>query len=200
MALENNFFPIDLQFKVLALGNEFRAIDANGIVIAYAKQKILKLKEEVNIFSDEAQTTLLCQINANKWLDFSATYQMSGANGAPIGKIGRKGWASMWKAHYELFDERDQQDLIIREENPMAKVFDALLGEVPILNLFTGYLFHPKYIVKRPDGTEVVRLTKKSSMFGRKFTLNQLNPFEQGEELRVIYGLTMMIMLERRRG
>lgn len=58
-----------------------------------------------------------------------------------IGRIGRKGWASIWKARYEIFDEKANQDLLIQEENGWIKVADAVLSEIPILGLFTGYLF-----------------------------------------------------------
>ncbi|MEZ5024278.1 MAG: hypothetical protein R2728_13635 [Chitinophagales bacterium] len=66
--------------------------------------------------------------------------------------------------------------------------------------MFTGYFFNPKYIVTRKDGTIVARLSKKKSFWGRRFTLDKLEEFEEGEELRVLLGLMMMILLERRRG
>jgi hypothetical protein len=200
MASIDGHYPLQLQFAVLAFGNEFKATNAQGIIVAYAKQKLLKFKEEVNIYTDESQTGLLCQIKANKWLDFSASYQFSNNDGASLGRVVRKGWASLWSAHYELYDEKDQQDLIIREENPFAKVMDGILSEIPLLGILTGYLFNPRYIVKRPDGAEVVRMKKLPSFFGRKFSVEPLNTFEQGEEERILFGLTMMLMLERRRG
>jgi len=61
-------------------------------------------------------------------------------------------------------------------------------------------LFNPSYIVSRPDGTQVVRLQKQPSFFGRRFVVTQFGPFEQGEEVRILLGLMMMILLERRRG
>ena len=89
---------------------------------------------------------------------------------------------------------------MIQEENGWVKVLDALLGEIPILGMFTGYFFNPSYSVARPDGTLVARLKKQASFFGRKFSVEQVAPFEQGEEQRVVLGLMMMILLERRRG
>jgi hypothetical protein len=97
-------------------------------------------------------------------------------------------------------DERQQQDLLVREENPWAKVFDSILGEIPGLGMLTGYMFHPSYIVTRPDGTQVVRLKKEPSFFGRKFTIDKLATFESGEEERILLGLMMLILLERQRG
>ena len=92
------------------------------------------------------------------------------------------------------------QDFLISEENPWAKVWDSFIGEIPILGFFTGYLFHPSYGVKRPDGTVVAQLKKVNSFFGRRFAINKLGEFSPAEENRIILSLMMMILLERQRG
>ncbi|MDD2995984.1 MAG: hypothetical protein PHP99_07195 [Paludibacter sp.] len=193
-------FPLQLTFKVTTLSNDFVATDANGNTVAYVRQKMLRLLEEVQVFSNENRSELNYTIRANRWLDFNSTYTFTNRMGYEVGRIVRKGWASLWKAHYEIFDEKQQSDLIIREENPWAKVFDNMLGEIPLLGVLSGYLFHPAYIVTRPNGTEVVRLTKQPSFWGRKFTVDKLSSFEAGEEERIVLGLMMMILLERQRG
>ncbi len=193
-------FPLHLTFKVTTLSNDFVATDANGNTVAYVRQKMLRLLEEVQVFSNENRSELNYTIRANRWLDFNSTYTFTNRMGYEVGRIVRKGWASLWKAHYEIFDEKQQSDLIIREENPWAKVFDNMLGEIPLLGVLSGYLFHPAYIVTRPNGTEVVRLTKQASFWGRKFTVDKLSSFEAGEEERIVLGLMMMILLERQRG
>lgn len=193
-------FPLQLTFKVTTLSNDFVATDANGNTVAYVRQKMLRLLEEVQVFSNENRSELNYTIRANRWLDFNSTYTFTNRMGYEVGRIVRKGWASLWKAHYEIFDEKQQSDLIIREENPWAKIFDSMLGEIPLLGVLSGYLFHPAYIVTRPNGTEVVRLTKQPSFWGRKFTVDKLSSFEAGEEERIVLGLMMMILLERQRG
>ena len=198
--MNNIQFPVSLNFKITTLANDFTATDANGNTIAYVKQKMFKFVEDVSVFNDQSKSQLNYSIKANKWLDFSAAYNFTNATGAELGKIVRKGWASIWKARYEIYDENQQQDLLIQEENGWIKVFDALLTEIPFVGLLTGYFFNPSYIVTRPDGTQVVRLKKEASFFGRKFSVNKLGEFEKGEEERIILGLTMMILLERRRG
>lgn len=193
-------YPLDFTFKIATLSNDFVAQDAKGRVISYVRQKMFKFTDEIQVFSDDTKTKLFFTIKANKWLDWSATYTFATADGQEIGRVARKGWASIWKARYEIFDEQQKQDLLISEENGWVKVFDALLGEVPVLGWFTGYLFNPSYGVTRPDGTLVVRLKKQPSMVGRRFRVTKLAEFEEGEEDRIILGLMMMILLERRRG
>ena len=154
----------------------------------------------MEVFSDENRTEILYNIRANKWLDFNTTYSFTNAREENIGRLARKGWRSIWKASYELYDEKDQQDLLIQEKNAWVKVADSLLNEIPVLGLFSGYLFNPSYTVKRPDGTLVATFSKKPSFFGRKFKLTQDAEFQAGEEQRIQLGLMMMALLERRRG
>lgn len=193
-------YPLKFQFKIGTFSNDFIAKDGNGNTIAYARQKMFKLKEKVVIYSDDSKTKVLFNIEANKWLDFNTAYSFTSADGTNLGKVARKGWRSLWKAQYELYDEKDQQDLIIGEENPFAKVMDSMFGEIPILGMFAGYFFNPKYAINRPDGKVVAKLTKDKSFWGRKFTITKEAEFESGEELRILLGTMMMILLERRRG
>lgn len=198
--MKNLQFPLQFTFKISTLSNDFIVKDANGITVSYIKQKMFKFIEDISVYNDETKSEVYYNIKADRWLDFSAAYNMTDKFGKGIGKIARKGWASIWKARYEIYDENNNQDLLIQEENPWVKIADALLIEIPLLGIISGYLFNPSYVVSRPDGTAVARIKKEPSFWGRKFTINTLSKFENGEEERLVLGLMMMILLERRRG
>jgi hypothetical protein len=57
-------YPLDLSFKLLALASQIYIRDANGNLFGYVKQKLFKLKEDINIFADESQTRQLYNIKA----------------------------------------------------------------------------------------------------------------------------------------
>jgi hypothetical protein len=193
-------FPLEFTFKISTFSNDFVVKDASGKIISFVRQKLFKFIEEVEVFNNDSKSQVLYRIKANKWIDFSASYIFTDSRATEIGRVARKGWASIWKARYEVYDEKQKQDLLISEENGWVKVGDAVLGEIPLLGMFTGYLFNPSYKVTRPDGTMVVRLKKEPSFFGRRFTVSKLSDFEEGEEERIVLSLMMMILLERRRG
>lgn len=193
-------FPINFRFKISSLANDFTATDATGNTVAYVRQKMFKLKEDISIYNDESRTTVNYKIKADRWLDFSAAYSFFDADGSEFGKIARKGWRSIWKAEYELIDQHQKVQYSVREENGWVKVFDSMLGEIPILGMFTGYLFNPSYIVKNVDGDEIVRLKKQPSFFGRQFQIDKLGSIDNDDDDRIMLGLMMMILLERRRG
>jgi hypothetical protein len=199
-ALKKFEFPISFAFKISTFANDFVARDASGRTIAYVRQKMFKFKEAIMIYADESKTDLLYKINADRMIDFNARYAFSDPAGKELGSVGRKGMKSLWRAHYDIFDSSQNLDFHIREENPWTKVFDSMLGQVPVLGLFTGYLFHPKYLVTNAQGLPVGRLSKESSLFGRRFKLDQLAQLVHNDTERIILSLMMMVLLERRRG
>ena len=194
-------YPLQINFKVLAIAQQLSLTDATNNLIFYVKQKAFKLKEAVTVFADEQQTRPWFHISADRVIDFNANYSFVDYTGKPFGSMRRQGRKSIWKASYEIFDGFQPYPVaIIKEENPWSKVFDALLTEIPIVGIFTGYMFHPSYLISRPDGMPLMRLKKHASFVGRKFGIDQLAQLDQTEELRILLAVMMMVLLERRRG
>ncbi len=198
--MKNLAFPIHFTFKISTLSNDFTATNDYGETVAYVKQKMFKLKESIIIYSNETKSEIIFTIKADRWLDFSAAYSFYNAKGQEIGKVARKGWASIWKANYEIIDQQETPQYVIREENGMVKVLDGIVGEIPILGFFTGYLFNPAYKVTDFSGRVVARLVKEPSFWGRRFKLIKMAETDEDDDERLMLGLMMMTLLERRRG
>ena len=193
-------YPIDLKFKNIAIARQANMIDASGTSIAYARQKILKLKEELEVFQDSTKSKRVCSIKADRIIDFRAAYSILAEGDQSIGSIKRKGLRSIWKATYLLSDWEENQLATIVEEKPFAKVMDGILGDVPLLGLFCNYFFNPSYIVKKEDGTELFRITKSPSFWGGLFRIDKLSEVSAEDEILCLMGLLMMIFLEKVRG
>jgi hypothetical protein len=193
-------FPLNLSFKILALAPQVYVRDASGNLQMYVKQKLLKLKEAVTVFADEAQTVPLYTMNADRVIDWSAKYNIAEAGtGTPLGAIKRKGMKSIWKATYEI-ERGGAPAMTITEANPWVKIADRFLGEVPGLNLFTGYFLHPAYIVAAADGTQMMKLTKQAAFMEGRFKCELLTQVSEEDERLAVLSLLMMMLLERTRG
>jgi hypothetical protein len=193
-------YPLELSFKLLAIASQIYIRDANGQLLGYVKQKLFKLKEDINIFADESQTQHLYNIKADRVLDFSAKYNFSDAAGNNLGSIKRQGMRSIWRANYDIFDAASNQVMKINEENGWVKVIDSLVGELPLVGMFTGYFFNPAYLISRIDGTPIARLQKQPAFFEGKFQLSALIQLSDDDEVRVLLGALSMTLLERSRG
>lgn len=86
------------------------------------------------------------------------------------------------------------------EENPFKKILESLLGDIPLVGILAIYLINPTYLVSRPDGTPLLRLTKKPAFLEGKFVLEKLSDMPEDDELRSLLAILMAALLERRRG
>jgi hypothetical protein len=194
-------FPLKLRFKIMAISPQISVTDAAGQLLLYVKQKAFKLKETVTVFADEAQTRPLYHIAADRVLDISAKYNITAAEGgALLGTLQRQGMRSLWRAHYDVV-RNGVPALTVREENPWVKVMDGIFGEIPVVGIFTGYLFHPAYLVSRPDTGEVVmRIVKKAAFLEGLYEIERKGDLHPEDEILAVLNLLMIVLLERRRG
>ncbi len=193
-------YPLELSFKILALASQIYIRDADGNLLGYVKQKMFKLKEDIGVFADEGQTQLRFGIKADRIMDFSANYKITDADGNLLGSVKRKGMRSIWKAHYLIFDASNQQVMEIHEESAWVKVVDSLVGEIPLVGMFTGYVFNPAYIVSKMNNQAVARVQKQPAFFEGKFQLEKQSEMNEQEETLVLLSVLTMILLERSRG
>ena len=192
-------YPLGLNFKIMALAPQISVTDASGQQVFYVKQKLFKLKEAVTVFADAAQTRPLYSINADRIIDFSAQYHFTDLMGMPLGSVKRDGMKSLWRSRFNILNG-SSPNLVIREENPWIKVVDGLVGQIPVVGMFSGYLLHPAYLVSREDNTGVMRLVKMPAFFEGKFRIDKLAELSPAEETRILLSLLMMVLLERSRG
>ena len=190
-------YPLRLTFKILAFSPQIYVRDASGAEICYVKQRLFKLKESIRVFTDSSMNSLLTEITANKILDFSATYTFTDAQGQPYGAVRRKGLRSLWRTHYEIL-ENGAHTFTIRERNPWSKFFDGLFGEIPIIGVLSGYVFHPQFDVLDQQNRVCFRLHKRRAFLEGRFELEKKADVQS--DITVLMALLMMALLERSRG
>ncbi len=194
-------YPLTLSFKILALASQATVTDATGRTVLYTKQKLFKFREHVEIWTDKSQGTRLAEIKANQVIDWSARYLSTDAHGGEIGSVGRRGWRSMWKAHYETFNPGDNTpDFSIQEENVWVKVADSLIGQLPVIGMFSGYFLHPSYLASRSNSGPAMRMTKQPAFWEGRFKIEKLSDMTPREELNLFLSFMMLVLLERKRG
>lgn len=194
--------PISFRFKLIALAPQIYVTDATGKTICYVKQKLLRLREKVEVFTDDTMQQLVATIEADRIIDWSARYTFKSPTGEVLGAIGRRGMKSLWSAHYDVFAPGAQSPTFaIQEENPWVKLFDGVVSGIPILGAFSGYMLHPSYIASRVEGNApVMRLTKQPAFFEGLFKLEPTGEASEGEQMALMLSYLMMNLLERVRG
>ena len=193
-------FPLDIRFRIIAIASQLSVRDSAGVLLCYVKQKAFRLKEDVVVYGDEAQERPLYRIQADRVLDISAQYAITDVvSGREIGRVRRRGMRSFWRAHYEV--ERDGATLFtIQEENPWVKVIDGFLGEIPLLGVLSGYLFHPAYrVASTASGAPALRAVKQPALWEGRFRVDAVSPLPPDDERLAVLSVLMLLLLERQR-
>ncbi|MDP0499206.1 MAG: LURP-one-related family protein [Verrucomicrobiota bacterium JB022] len=195
-------YPLSLSFKIVAIAPQIQITDAAGTPLLYVRQKAFKMKEEIEVFTDDSRSKRLYTIKADRILDFSATYTFRNEAGDAIGSMKRHGMRSLWRTHYEIMGDNGEVIFEIREKNPWVKMADGIFGEIPIVGMFSGYMFNPTYEVRLPGQEDQVlfEMIKKPAFFESSFELQRKQELGIVEEYRVLLSLLMMVLLERDRG
>ncbi len=195
-------YPLTFRFKLIALAPQIYVTDATGKTICYVKQKLLRFREKVEVFSDDTRQHLLATIEADRIIDWSARYTFKSADGEVLGSVGRRGMRSLWKAHYDVFAPGAQSPTFaIQEENAWTKFLDGLVSGIPVVGMFAGYMLHPSYHATRVVGGELVlRLTKQAAFFEGIFKLEPICEATEEEQMALMLSFLMMNLLERARG
>ncbi|NCG28618.1 MAG: hypothetical protein GWP42_13865 [Verrucomicrobiales bacterium] len=194
-------YPLNLRCKIIAISPQIFVTESDGNPVLYVKQKLLKLKEHVEVFTDKTREKKLCDIKANKVIDWSSAYNFTGAQGNSFGGIRRKGLKSLWKARYEIYsgDSDGTTEFNVSEKSVLTRVIDGIFGGIPIIGLLAGYVAHPAYIVTDGSGKAVMRLRKKPALWEGKFSIESLSELSPTQQTRILAGLLMMVILEKNR-
>ena len=106
-------------FKIF--GAAFHVYDEHGSVVGYCKQKALKLKEDLKLYTGEDMSDMLLSIQAQSIIDFGATYTVTLPDGTALGSLRRKGMKSSFiRDEWLIFDTNNNEIAKIRETGSIA--------------------------------------------------------------------------------
>lgn len=113
-------------------GGEIRIFDENQQqLLFFVKQKALKLKEDITVFSDESQRQPVMRINARSIIDFGATYDISDAAGnQKVGALRRKGFTSMFRDSWLILDVNDREIGTVQEDSVLLALLRRFLSNL----------------------------------------------------------------------
>ena len=161
-------FTISQRFTMMVNRYEIRSVNADGgegPIIAMAQQKRMAFKEEVTFYTDEARTQKVFGFKARQRMDLGATYDITDANGRPIGSFRKEFGKSLLRSTWQLTSadglqatgtERNQTIAILRRFWDMV----PFIGEIPV-----PWVFHFDFTA--PDGSTVLSSERRKSIRDR---------------------------------
>jgi hypothetical protein len=113
------------------LGAAIKVFDENGEQILFSKQAILKLKEDIRIYTDETKTQEVFRIKARNVIDFSAAYDViDSQTNSKIGALKRKGLKSLIRDEWLILDIDDNEVGLIKEDSATMAILRRFLSNL----------------------------------------------------------------------
>jgi len=184
-----NFYRI--RKKVLALTGQYWIEDQAGNQLAYSKQKLLRLKEDIRVYTDASMTRELFQIRQTQILDIWGTFAIvdSGTN-AILGYIRRRALTSSF----------------IADEWEMRDPYNNLVGEIKESTgrgLARKYLpgggLIPEKLTMTLVGQPIATINQQFKIIGDIWEIQCLNVPATFDRRVFLGGVLLMGMVERAR-
>jgi uncharacterized protein YxjI len=104
-----NFYRI--RKKVIAIANQYRIEDKQGTMLGYSRQKILRIKESIKVFTDDSMTTEIFRIQQEQIVDMWGTFAViDTATNACVGKLRREPLSSgFYVDEYHILNPNGQR-------------------------------------------------------------------------------------------
>lgn len=178
--------------KVLAVSNKYWIEDANSNVIGFCKQKILKLKEDIRIYSDESMADELFRIQQQQILDAWGNFAViDSKTGARLGYIKRE-WASsaFYKDKYELYDAKNTL---------IGKIEESSGGRALARKFVPGGALIPEEMHLELNGQKVATINQEFKIIGDIWNMNCINVPPDFDRRVLLSCILLMGTIERSR-
>lgn len=108
----------------MTLGRQYTVLDGSGRQVAYCKQKMFRLKEDIRFYTDASMGSEVFRIAARKVLDFRANLDIiDSATGRVLGSFRRKGLKSLVKDEWTFYGPDGQQVGTLHEQGAFRAFF-----------------------------------------------------------------------------
>jgi len=177
--------------KVIAIANQYWIEDSNNRTLGFARQKIIRIKEKIPIFSDQSMSQEIFRIQQDQIVDMWGLFSVvDTATGSVVGKVRRDPLSSgVYKDQYILIDHMGNQVGKVAERGGRALVRKY----VPLGNLV------PEQVVVEFYGQEVAEIKQQFKMIGDIWEVDCSRVPPGFDRRTLIASMLLMGMIERDR-
>ena len=143
-----------------------------GALVAFVEQKRLAFKEQVTIFTDESKQVVLAGFKARKVIDVHGGYDVTAADGSPIGVFTKMFASSLLRSTWTL-DQPGLEPIVVTERSKGLALFRRLWDWIPYAGDFP---FPIKYHFDWLRGEQRVGVFEKLTRFRDHYLVHVEDP------------------------
>jgi hypothetical protein len=145
------------RYEVLAVNPD----GSEGQLLAFAEQKRMKLKEQVDFYADEAKTRRVFSFRARQRLDVHAQHDVLDEQGNPLGMFSKDFGASLVRSTWHL--SAPGLEAVGQERRPSIAVLRRVWDFIPYVgDVWVPFVFHFDFVDKATGQTVLVSERQKA--------------------------------------
>jgi uncharacterized protein YxjI len=160
---QHDRFTLRQRIRPIVNQYEFRLPDVGGTqgpVVCFVEQARFKFKEDIRFYADDSKQEEMMRLKARQRFDPRAKYDITAADGAPIGQLQKVFGASLLRSTYRLYDPSGAVVAEARERSVPVAIFRRLVGFVPYVGGYAAWLPIPYHFIFERDGQVLATNTR----------------------------------------
>ncbi|MBD0292085.1 MAG: hypothetical protein ICV70_00745 [Jiangellaceae bacterium] len=157
-------FFVKQRITVMVNRYEVRAANPDGTegrLLAFAEQKRMKLKEEVNFYTDESKSRRVFSFKARQRLDVHAEHDVFDDNGVILGSFSKQFGASLVRSTWRL--SAPGIGAVGRERRPLIAILRRIWDFIPYVgDIWVPFVFHFDFVDTNTGQTVMVSERQKT--------------------------------------
>jgi uncharacterized protein YxjI len=157
-------FFVNQRITMMVNRYEIRGANPDGTVgplLAFAEQKRMKLKEEINFYADESKTRRVFSFKARQRLDVHAEHDVYDEYGNVIGSFSKQFGASLLRSTWNL--SAPGVDAVGQERRLFIAILRRIWDFIPYIgDVWVPFVFHFDFVDTRTGATVMVSERQKA--------------------------------------
>jgi len=152
--------------RITVMVNRYEVFAANpdgteGPMLAFAEQKRMKLKEQVDFYTDPSKSRRVFSFKARQRLDVHAEHDVLDENGVPLGSFSKEFGASLLRSTWRL--SAPGVEAVGKERRLVIAILRRIWDFIPYIgDVWVPFVFHFDFVDRNSGQTVMVSERQKA--------------------------------------
>jgi hypothetical protein len=154
----------NIRKKVLTIWNKYWIEDSTGNILGFTKQKLLKLKEDIRVYTDESMNNEIFRIKQEQIFDVWGSFAIIDSyTNSVLGYIKRGFFSEFGRDAWEIQDINHQ---------PIGRIFEQSLSRALVRKYLPGGGFVPEKMTVELNGSPIAKIDQDFKIIGDIWRMN----------------------------
>jgi hypothetical protein len=161
--VQQKFAPVANKYEISTLGQDGKS---PGQLVAYVQQKRLKIREQIDFFTDQSKQFPLLRLQSRKVFEFRGVTDVIVPSGQVIGSFKKEFGKSLLRSSWQILAPNGQVVATAQESNMVIAILRRIWGALPYVGDIPFFIpFH--FDIAYPDGRQIGRYRRIAALRDR---------------------------------